>query len=358
MKKIIAMFFIVALLASSMNAQKPNMSFSHLTYDFGKIKETGGLATHKFEFTNTGAQPIIISNVTASCGCTTPDWSKQPVPPGGKGYVITAFDPRNRPDVFNKTVSVISNAANSPVTLTFTGEVLAKEQTIEDVFSFKMGDLRLKSNNVTFANIFNDETRTLEIEVLNVSAKNITLSFDKPSTPSHITIAANPATLAPNKTGKIVVTYDAKKKNDWDYVTDYIPLIIDGKKVGSTRLTVSATIKERFTKAVSDNPPIAVFTTNTFDFGTIKEGQNKSFEFTFKNTGKTDLILRKAKASCECIKVDIKTKILKPGQSGSIKVEYLSKGTKAKQNKLITILTNIPNEEKNRVILRVTGTVE
>ena len=67
------------------------ITFDKPEHDFGKIKE-GTLATHEFTFTNTGKAPLVLSNVQPSCGCTTPEWSKEPIMPGGKGTVKAVFN--------------------------------------------------------------------------------------------------------------------------------------------------------------------------------------------------------------------------------------------------------------------------
>src|SRR3979409_341776 len=60
--------------------------FDNLNFDFGKITQ-GVPATHRFTFTNKGKVPMVITNAQPSCGCTTPNWSKEPIPPGGEGFV-------------------------------------------------------------------------------------------------------------------------------------------------------------------------------------------------------------------------------------------------------------------------------
>src|SRR6478735_2499683 len=77
------------------------------THDFGKIK-LGVPVTHEFKFTNTGKIPLIITNVQASCGCTTPSWTKDPVMPGGSGFIKATFNAAS-PGVFGKTVTVTAN---------------------------------------------------------------------------------------------------------------------------------------------------------------------------------------------------------------------------------------------------------
>ena len=81
MKRILTIV-LIALTAAYLPAQQkePHLVFDAESFDFGKIKQEVP-ATHKFEFTNTGSMPVIISDVKASCGCTTPGWSKEPVLP-------------------------------------------------------------------------------------------------------------------------------------------------------------------------------------------------------------------------------------------------------------------------------------
>ena len=101
-------------------------SFDAQTFDFGKIKQ-GTPATHEFQFTNTGTVPLIITNVQASCGCTTPDWSRDPILPGGRGFIKATYSAASAGN-FNKTVTVTANVEGGTVQLMIKGEVLAQAQ--------------------------------------------------------------------------------------------------------------------------------------------------------------------------------------------------------------------------------------
>ncbi|RYZ55123.1 MAG: DUF1573 domain-containing protein [Sphingobacteriales bacterium] len=82
------------------------------TFDFGEVKE-GPEAEHVFEFTNTGKEPLIIQTASASCGCTTPEFSKAPVLPGKKGTITVRYSTQGRPGPFNKSVYISSNAVTA-----------------------------------------------------------------------------------------------------------------------------------------------------------------------------------------------------------------------------------------------------
>lgn len=103
------------------------MTFEKELHDFGNVPE-GTMATYEFKFKNTGNQPIIIAGVQASCGCTTPDWTKAPVLPGKMGVVKAMYSSAGRPGIFNKTITVTSNAATPSAVLSIKGNVLNKEE--------------------------------------------------------------------------------------------------------------------------------------------------------------------------------------------------------------------------------------
>ncbi len=104
------------------NPNQADIQFEETLHDFGNIKE-GTLATYEFKFKNTGKEPLILSNVQASCGCTTPTWPKEAIAPGKTAVITATFNSQGRPGVFNKVVTVTSNAKTSSVALTLKGFV-------------------------------------------------------------------------------------------------------------------------------------------------------------------------------------------------------------------------------------------
>ena len=104
------------------------IEFKITEYDFGTI-EQGANGTCEFEFKNTGEEPLVLNDVKSSCGCTIPSWPKEPVKKGDSAKIIVKYD-TNRIGPFTKSITVISNATNSPIVLRIKGTVNApKEQT-------------------------------------------------------------------------------------------------------------------------------------------------------------------------------------------------------------------------------------
>jgi len=160
--------------------------------------------------------------------------------------------------------------------------------------------------------------------------------------------------------GKIIATYDATKQKDWGFIINRIGMLINGvADINNKTLSISATIEENFSKLSEKdkaNAPKIEFENMTFDFKQINLGQSVSNAYKFKNTGKSDLIIRKTKASCGCTAITSKeNEIIKPGKTGEIQMTFNSTGKKGKQNKTITVITNDPKQAT--VILKIVGEV-
>ena len=94
-------------------------------YDFGKVAD-GGIVEYNYRFKNTGTKPLVISNATASCGCTVPEKPEQPIQPGETGFIKVKFDSKGRVGTAHKSITVLSNAQPGFPELKLSGEVTEK----------------------------------------------------------------------------------------------------------------------------------------------------------------------------------------------------------------------------------------
>ena len=115
----------VAALEASLKEGVAEMTFKYTDHNFGTM-EQGSDVSYNFEFVNTGKNDLIINNVATSCGCTTPEWTHQPVPSKTRGSIKVKYD-SNRIGNFSKTITVYSTATNSPVVLTIRGNITVKQ---------------------------------------------------------------------------------------------------------------------------------------------------------------------------------------------------------------------------------------
>ncbi len=128
MKKISLVLLLTVLVSGVAFAQqKPEMDFKRTEHNFGIIKEEIGSVSTQFEFTNNGKSPLIIQRVSASCGCTTPSYTKEPILPGKKGTISATYSTVRRPGTFNKTTRVYTNVPDTVYTLTIKGNVTPKQ---------------------------------------------------------------------------------------------------------------------------------------------------------------------------------------------------------------------------------------
>lgn len=148
MKKIVLMFAAVAALAltgcnenatakideanltaaaerEAVKADYPVMTFVEPEYDFGTVTE-GTVVEKTFTYKNTGVSPLIIVNAKASCGCTVPTWTKEPVAPGAEGSLLVKFNTSGKPDAQSKTVTITTNTESGQENIVIKGFVTAK----------------------------------------------------------------------------------------------------------------------------------------------------------------------------------------------------------------------------------------
>lgn len=358
MKRLFFSFFFLCT-ALSLMAQ-PVMKFDSNEHDFGKFKEEAGRQTFEFVFTNTGDAPLVIQNVSASCGCTTPEWTKQPIAAGAKGVVTAIYDPKNRPGAFNKTLTVFSNAKPQTAILIIKGEVIPREKTVEELFTFAVDPVRFESNHLAFTNIKKTEKKIRVMQVINTSTtESVSITFDQ--VPAFLSLKVTPSLLKPGQKGTVEGTYDATKNNTWGHESSLIKVVINGKAQNNSYYYVSANLVEDFsslTKEELANAPSFNLASKTFDIGKMKGGTTKEVEFKFTNTGKSDLIIRHVRSTCGCtaIQQGVAGVGIKPGESSSIKAVFSSGSYKGKVTKAIYVYTNDP--KNSEVVLMLNAEVE
>ena len=125
--KVLFLGIMMAVSAALFAQDNQNIEFVERVHDFGQIQENGGKVTTTFEFTNVSKKPITLDNVQASCGCTTPEWTKAAVAPKKKGFINVTYNPANRPGSFTKSITVKyhdTTEETKTIVLNIKGEVL------------------------------------------------------------------------------------------------------------------------------------------------------------------------------------------------------------------------------------------
>ena len=108
------------------------IEFEESTYDFGEI-ESGIKVTQVFTFTNIGDEPLVLSDAKGSCGCTVPQWPREPIMPGETASITVKFNSKNKKGKRNQRVTLTANTEPAQSFLYLTGEVLPQEETDIDL---------------------------------------------------------------------------------------------------------------------------------------------------------------------------------------------------------------------------------
>ena len=215
------------------------LQFETDNHDFGKVAE-GTIATYEFKFKNTGNQPAIIANVQASCGCTTPDWTKTPVLPGKSGVIKAMYSSAGRPGVFNKTVTVTSNATEPSKVLTIKGAVLTKDEikpTLTPAQLTQSPHLVLNASSHDFGKMEVGQQPTARFTVRNIGKTELVLGALS-SGCYCVGYKTSPAPIAPGQSAVIELLYTQRQLGR---VSDVVT-ISSNDVGGDAKITLTATI--------------------------------------------------------------------------------------------------------------------
>lgn len=140
MKKLIvfASMLCIALAGFAQEEVKPRvkgeMKFEETRHNFGVFAQDTAIVSHDFIFTNVGKAPLIIHQASASCGCTVPEYTLEPVMPGEKGKITVTYNGKGRrPGIFRKSITIHNNGKQTPLRIYIEGEMIGDELPIKEV---------------------------------------------------------------------------------------------------------------------------------------------------------------------------------------------------------------------------------
>ncbi|MGK7392332.1 MAG: DUF1573 domain-containing protein [Candidatus Cyclobacteriaceae bacterium M2_1C_046] len=332
------------------------LKFEEQIYDFGIVKEADGPVLHEFVFTNTGAEPIKITNVKTSCGCTTPGWTKEAVAPGEQGFVQAQYDTYNRPGSFNKSLTVFTDDGKQ-VALFIRGNVSPRPKSIEEELPYTDGNLRTKYRSFNMGKVLTTDDPTLkDFDIYNAGEQPLIIKSI--IHPEHVQVNLAD-TINAGESATLTISYAAKKKGDLGFFTENMTLVTNEPIDSIKSYTLFTNIEEYFapmSKEEFEKSARLSFGEQIYDFDRAKEGEKVKNEFQLTNNGQSVLNIRKVDSNCTCLKAELSKNNLAPGESAIIKTEFDSSGRKGNQQKAITVYSNDPSAPVQR--LTVKGYVE
>jgi hypothetical protein len=349
MKRILILIFFLSNLTVLAQQAKPVL-FREEVFDFGPVKEEGGSVVHDFVFTNTTSRAVRILNVQPSCGCTTPDWTKDAVEPGKTGFVKASYNPKGRPGYFNKTLTVTTDYEANPVILQIKGNVSTEGVGSEGDFQTAVGSWKFKSTAFNMGKVYLREEGTVrDFQFLNNGDQTVTVA--NVVSPEYIRADVTPKTVKPGEKGHVKIIYNGKKKNQYGFQSDNVEIHTDDAVSPVKSFSVYATIEDYFGDLKPEEKakaPRLQLGSSSIDFGRIGKNSTMIREIPVSNTGKKDLAIRAVQGNCACISASAARTTLKPGENTVIKVTFDATDRKGTQQKAVTIYSNDPNSPVQR----------
>ena len=336
---------------------QPKATFDKKVHEFGVVLWKHP-ATATFTIKNDGDKPLVISNVTTSCGCTVADWTKTPIAPGATGTVSSTFDAKTLGH-FYKDIGVYCNAADRPIYLMIQGEVSADPKNYTLTHPFEIGAIRLNKDAIEFDDANKGDKPTMEILVANTT--NEVYAPVLMHLPPYMEAVAVPERIGKKGTGKIKVTLDTDKLPKFGLTTATVYLSrFPGDKVGEENaIPVSAVLLPDFSHISQQqrlNPPAVELSTEELTLPPLAENEKKSQKIVVKNVGKSDLEITDLQVFNSALGVQLKKRVLKPGASTKMKITAYGKYLKkVKGTPRVLMITNDPNCPKIIVKVNVTA---
>lgn len=304
----------------------------------------------EYSIQNTGSSPLVLSNVTASCGCTNLQWTQTPIAPGERGVITALFDAKQLGH-FDKEIEIYSNAEPHLVYLSFAGEVVTEVKDFTKTHPYQIGDIRLSANSIDFADANRGDTPSITIQVANLS--------DRPyepilmHLPPYIKMERTPNVLLKGKKGEIKLTLNSDKLNDLGLTQSMVYLArFSGDKVSEeNELPVSAVLLPDFSELTEQqriNAPIAQLNDTVVDLKQPLLKKKKAYrDLTLSNVGKSPLQIRSVQVFHPALGVELMNSKLAPGESSRLRVSVIKKKINRTRRPLrVLMITNDPNHPK------------
>lgn len=322
-------------------------------HDFGAFDENVGNVYCDFRLVNTGDEPIAIINARANCGCTRPEYSREPIAPGDTATIRVGFDPTGRPGRFMKYVNVDLDAKPSRTSLTIQGTVIGASNTLKSRFPVSLGPMKLRSKIITYGEVLKGHTGGQFLEGYNASAD--TLRPVVADVPSYIKVLVEPAVVPPGDRFVISTILNADGTDRWGVVTDSMTVKPSASYPEKITVETVAIIGEDFsglTQKQRENAPRIDTDVTAIDLERISPSSAPiKRNLTITNKGKTPLVIRSISCPDKAVDVRLKNPEIKPGKSAKAEVTVtpaLLKGSKL-LNARINIVANDPDHPSTMV---------
>lgn len=330
-------------------------------HDFGAFNEELGTVYCDFRLINEGDEPMSIVGARANCGCTRPEFSKDPIAPGDTAILRVGFDATGRPGKFVKRISVDLSAAPMRQNLNITGTVIGTSNTLRGRFPYDVGPaMKLRDVTIPYGEVIKGKTIGKYIEGYNASDRVITPSVT--GVPDYLDVAVQPGEVPPGEQFIISTIFNSGKADGWGLTSGSFTVSPAAGSPDSQTIETIAIIKEDFSKLSDEElkkAPVIETDPQSIDLGRITRGMEPLRRtFTITNTGRSPLILRSVRTPEKAVTLKVKSMKIKPGKSTGVEVTVNPAEISDTEllNARITIISNDPLHSSR--IVRVVGEVK
>lgn len=353
MKKLMALLAAAALVLA---AHADGLRWISTSHDFGAFSEDLVEVVTNFRFVNDTPEPVMITQVASSCGCTVPSYNADPVAPGDTASITVKFNAIGRPGRFNKSVYVRTTADHERTRLTITGVVIGNAGTISKRYPVDRGPLKFEHGAAMVGKVNARSIKSTFVDLYNQSADTLALEFAE--VPAHITVSVSPEALPPGEMSVLNVFFNAATADQYGIVTD--SLLINIQPGGpSFYFPVVGIVEEDFSKLtpqqLADAPQLVIIG-DRIDFGQVPMGPAAPVEATIEvqNQGKDPLIIRRVYSQDPAIEARADKTEIKRGKKAKITVTFDPDAQPSGLiNSRVTIITNDPAQPTRSI--RVVG---
>ena len=371
MRKAIIFLSAILLSLSALNAQEnlykesDVIRFDKKVHDFGDVLMAEGPVTCLFTFTNTARQPIVIHNVISSCGCTTPEWTREPVRPGATGTIQVTFSNDQGPYPFEKTLTVYvgvgASSLDRPVVLRLRGVAHEKKKDLDELFTTQIGPLGLRKTETSIGYLDQGVVKSDQMQVANLSRSELKVENGQVSPGLRIDVSPNPIPARSMARLTYTVNPAAMGETAWGRRHFVATFRLNGREYPD-KLSISGVIKDNFeklSKADIEQAGVPVIDRSYFEFGEVRKGQAVNATYSIRNKGKRPLVIHHIDGQGDAAIVLTQLPLtIKPGGKADVKVRLdtaaLEYGGEVME--VLSVITNAPS--KPILNLFITGNVQ
>lgn len=316
-------------------------------HDFGLMKEAAGPQTGHARFVNDGTDPVSITEVRPSCGCTSADYPKEPVAPGDTAIVSFTYDPFMRPGRFEKTVKVYSDDGGRYV-VHISGNVLGTPESLESMYPVDAGAARLSDSVIDAGDVVMGKAPTRFLTLYTTSLDSIRASISSPV--KALTVETSHPVTGPGDLSTYTLTFNTLDYPEYGPVE--IPLTLSvtpgDPSAPSPQLTYRALVlpdANRLARKHGAKAPACELSPDPIDLGDISASGDSPVtrELTIANTGKGEMQVLRVYCDSPAVTFGKIPAKLKPGKQATVRLRIDSSALPQGPHRLpIRVITDDP----------------